>query len=126
MLGILGAILALAGALGIAYAVFRSATVTKTLDLYRSENEALGKALARQQADLVALTVKAEELERANEVLQRTVSGTAAVETLKTELARYQDERATEHKALMDVLMDMRDQMGELWRGVVRLLGDQR
>lgn len=126
VLTIIGGIMGLMGILGIAYAVFRSATVQKTLDLYRSENEALGKALARQQADLLALTAKAEELERANGVLQRTVSGTTAIEALKGELARYQTDRAGEHQKLMEMLGELREQMGELWRGVVRLLGEQR
>lgn len=122
----IGVLLGLMGVLGIAYAVFRSATVQKTLDLYRSENEALGKALARQQADLLTLTAKSEELERANMVLQRTVSGKEAVEELGRRLSDHQEKRAVEHRQMMDLLGELREQMGELWRGVVRLLGEQR
>lgn len=124
ILAIIGSILALMGALGIAYAVFRSATVQKTLDLYKAENEALGKAVARQQADLLTLTAKAEELERANNVLQRTVSGREAVEALGQQLNRYQDARMVEHREMTELLRDMKDQMAELWQAVVRMLGE--
>lgn len=113
-----GLLLGLIGTLGIAYAVFRSATVQKTLDLYKGENEALGKAVARQQADIVTLTTKVEELEKANAVLRDTVSGTAAVETLKRQMAE-------EHNTVVDILTEIKDQMAELWRGVIRLLGDR-
>lgn len=125
VLAVVGTVLGLTGVLGIAYAVFRSATVQKTLDLYRGENEALGKAVARHQADLQALQAKAQQLEQANRVLQETVSGRAAVEELAARLAEFQRDRMTEHHDMMGILREVRDQMGELWRGVVRMLGDR-
>ncbi len=124
ILAVLGMVLGLVGTLGIAYAVFRSATVQKTLDLYRSENEALGKAVARHAAELLALQAKAEQLETANRVLQETVSGREAIERLATRLAEYEADRATEHKAMTEELDRMRQEMQQIWRGVVRLLGD--
>lgn len=136
MLGVLGAVLALAGVLGIAYAVFRSATVQKTLDLYKGENEALGKAVARLQADFVAVLARAEELEKANGVLQQTVSGKEAIVALQSHLttveARRSQEysamearRSQEHSAMMQLLTDLRDQMADIWQAVVRALGER-
>jgi phage shock protein A len=125
VLAILGAVLGIIGTLGIAYAVFRSATVQKTLDLYRSENEALGKAVARLTADHMALAAKAEQLETANRVLQETVSGRDAIERLTTRLVEFQADRATEHKTMMELLDDIRESLGEIWRGTARLLGER-
>lgn len=125
VLAVLGAILAVAGALGIAYAVFRSATVQKTLDLYRSENEALGKAVARLQGDYLTIVAKAEELERANRVLQETVSGREAIQALATHLSKEQQARSDEHRVLAQLLEDMKDQLADIWQGVVRVLGER-
>lgn len=119
------AILALAGALGVFYAVFRSATVQKTLDLYREENEALGKAVARLQGDYLTILAKNEELLRANSVLQETVSGREAVKALAAQLATFQGERHKEHEAMVHLLGEMREQLADMWRGVVRLLGEK-
>jgi predicted nuclease with TOPRIM domain len=121
----ISAVLALTGALGIAYAVFRSATVQKTLELYKNENEALGKAVARLQADYLTIAAKAEELERANRVLQETVSGREAVQGLSSQLAKYEEARAGEHRAMVTLLDEMREQLAEMWRSVVRALGER-
>jgi D-aminopeptidase len=120
-----GLVLAAVGLLGIAYAVFRSATVQRTLDLYRSENEALGKAVARLTADQLTLQAKTEQLETANKVLQDTVSGRDAIERLGIRLVEFQADRATEHKAMMELLSEIREQMAELWRGIVRVVGER-
>ena len=121
----MSAILALAGALGVFYAIFRSATVQKTLDLYRDENEALGKAVARLQADYITIAAKNEELLRANQVLQETVSGREAVQALGHQLGEHQIELREEHVAMMRLLNEMREQLAELWRGVIRALGEK-
>lgn len=103
VLGIIGAVLGITGVLGVAYAVFRSATVQKTLDLYETENAALGKAVARQQVDLVAVTSRLEQIERENEVLRNVVTGKAQLDEIgaATRLAQQQ------HEAMMGVLGDV-------------------
>lgn len=121
ILPVMGLVLAVAGALGVAYAVFRSATVTKTLDLYKEENEALGKALARQQADLLALSERLRGIEEENRVLRNVVTGKEHFDALEREAGK----RAAEHASIMAILQEVREQLAELWRGVVRVLGEQ-
>lgn len=121
VIGVIGAILAIAGGLGVAYAVFRSATVQKTLDLYQSENEALGRAVARQQGDLLAFGERMRALEEENRVLRNVVTGKQYLEEFSAAFAK----REREHQAVMALLAEIREQLAELWRGVVRVLGDQ-
>lgn len=104
MLAVLGAVLALTGTLGIAYAVFRSATVQKTLDLYETENAALGKAVARQQADLLTVTARLEQIERENEVLRNIVTGKAQLDEIRAATHLTQQQHDEMMVALADVI----------------------
>jgi hypothetical protein len=101
------ALVSVAAALGIAYAVFKSSARTNIAELYERENDALSKALARQEAEGVRLQTKVETLANTNAVLQETVSGAAAVRTLATEIARDESARREEHAAMMMLLKDL-------------------
>jgi hypothetical protein len=104
---IITAVLAVATALGLAYAVFRSTARTNTTLLYERENDALTKALLRQEAEATRLATKVETLTNTNAVLQETVSGAAAVRTLAVEIQREEAARREEHKAMMMLLKDI-------------------
>jgi hypothetical protein len=104
---IITAVLAVATALGLAYAVFRSTARTNTTLLYERENEALTKALTRQEAESVRLQTKVETLVNTNAVLQETVSGAQAVRTLAVEIQREEAARREEHKVMMELLKDL-------------------
>jgi hypothetical protein len=104
---ILTAIVSVAVALGIAYSVFRSTARTNTTLLYERENDALTKALLRQEAESVRLQTKVETLVNTNAVLQETVSGAAAVRTLAVEIQREETARRDEHQIMMALLKDV-------------------
>jgi len=97
----------MATALGIAYAVFRSSAKTHTTDLYARENDALTKALNRQETENLRLQTKVDALANANSVLQETVSGTLAIKELSKEIAREEAQRREEHQMQMMLLKDI-------------------
>lgn len=104
---VLTAVVSVATAMGIAYAVFKSTARTNTNLLYERENDALTKALARQETEATRLATKVETLTNTNAVLQETVSGAAAVRHLATEIAREEAARREEHQAMMLLLKDL-------------------
>ena len=114
----LSALLATAGVLGIAYAVFRSSASTKTCDLYKAENEILGKANARWEAEVARLQTKVDALSNANMVLQETVSGREELRRLAEEGRVAEQERRAEHAAIQMLLKDILAQL-KTQRGVI-------
>ena len=132
----IGLVLSVAGLLGVAYAVFRSATVTKTIELLETENEALSKSLTRQKTDLELLQDRVSQLEQANRVLQNIVTGRVEIDALTKFAEREATLRREEHQALLgaisqvkDVVMrtlaEMKDLLQELWRAFPRLMGEK-
>ena len=112
------ALISTAVALGIAYAVFKSTARTNTVELYERENEALTKALARQETEALRLQGKVDALSNANMVLQETVSGTLAIKELAKEIAREESARREEHAVMLSLQKDfiaiMRRERGEI------------
>lgn len=103
----LSVVVSIAAAMGIAYAVFKASASTNTSMLYQRENDALTKALTRQEAEASRLATKVETLTNTNAVLQETVSGAAAVRHLAVEIAREEAARREEHQAMMLLLKDL-------------------
>lgn len=120
---IVSAVVAVAGALGIAYAVFKSATVSKTILLLESENTVLSNAVARQTADLAAMKQRMEELEAQNRALSNVVTGRTEIQQLTDHVTKEEAARRAEHKSMMDLLDEIKDLTQELWRGVSRIAG---
>lgn len=118
----LGLILAVAGALGVAYAVFRSTTVTKTLELYKTENEVQGKAIARQAVLLVEQEARITMLEKENEVLRNLVIGHEQLEMLVKDTVA----RSIQHQEQLDTLNEIKDLLGEMWRATIRALAPEQ
>lgn len=102
-----GVLVSVATALGLAFAIFKSTARNNTALLYERENDALTKALTRQEAESLRLQTKVETLVNTNAVLQETVSGAAAVRTLAVEIQREEAARRDEHKIMMELLKDM-------------------
>ena len=121
---VFGLVLSLAGALGVAYAVFKSATVTKTIELLETENKALSNSVTRQASDLTLLQDRVSQLEQANNVLKNIVSGRAEIEGL----TRFAKDEATlrrdEHAQVMGAVGEIKDLIQEIWRAIPRLLGN--
>lgn len=109
-----------AGVLGISWANARNNQKTQIDTLYERENEALGKALNRQEQENARLLVKVESLAQANTVLQETVSGTAAIKALAREIAEEESKRREEHLTQMtllkDIIAELRQSRGAIGR----------
>jgi hypothetical protein len=107
-------------ALGVAWAVFRSTARVQTIGLFEKENDALTKALARQESENLRLQTKVDALANANAVLQETVSGTLAVKELAKEIQREEGQRREEHQTqivlLKDIIAELRQARGALGR----------
>lgn len=117
----LGIILAVSGALGVAYAVFRSTTVTKTVELYKGENEIQGKAIARQALQLAEQEARILVIERENEILRNLVVGHDQLNILlKDSVARH-----VEHERTLVVLEEIKDLLGEMWRSLIKTLAEE-
>lgn len=100
----LSVLLAMIGALGIAYAVFKSATVTKTIDLLETENKALGQSVSRQAGDITMLSERVTTLESENKILRNVVTGKEAVENLTLKFNEENRARRDEHSQMMIAL----------------------
>lgn len=96
-----------AGVLGVSLANARNAQKSQIDSLYEKENEALGKALSRQETENIRLQQKVDALGQANQVLQQTVSGTMAVKELAKEIAREESARRIEHETQLALLKDL-------------------
>ena len=126
VLSILAAVAAIAGALGIFYAVFTSARVKTTIELYQTENEAQGKRIKSLEDDS---RIKAEQigsLKRENDTLRDLATGRSAVEALAATLTAEQSLRREEHNAMMLLLGEMKESLSEVWRAVAEFVGGKR
>lgn len=116
----LSVLLAISGAMGIAYAVFRTSAKTNTVELYARENTILTQANTRHESAEARLQAKVDSLTQANLTLQETVSGTAAVRHLASEIAREENARREEHMVmqtlLKDIISELRQSRGALGR----------
>lgn len=83
---LLGVLLAVAGALGVAYAVFRSNMAMSTIELLRDNNEAQGKRLDYVEKENIQLKAQNDAQARRIEMLEDMVSGTKAIEVLSATL----------------------------------------
>ena len=117
---IFAAVLGVSVTIGVAYAVTRSSARNQTQEIYERENDALTKALARQDQENLRLQQKVDALSQANSVLQQTVSGTMAVKELAKEIAREEALRREEHQTMQILLKDLiaafRNARGEIGR----------
>ncbi|MCA1572364.1 MAG: hypothetical protein LC798_19090 [Chloroflexi bacterium] len=113
VLTVVGAVLTLLGTLGVSYAVFRTNVVTKTIELYKSENEILGKAVARLGIDVAAAAEKIRTLEETNRVLRSTVTGEVAISALADTIRGYQDPIYEAHRTQLEVLQRILDAVQE-------------
>jgi len=111
LLVVVGITLSIVGLLGVSYAVFRTNVVSKTIELYKNENEILGKALARQQTEAEKLATRLQALETANEVLRTTVSGERAIAELREQAKGWFAHAQDQHKVQMDLLHDIHDDL---------------
>lgn len=108
---VVSAILALSGGLGVSYAVFKSATVTKTIELLKLENDALGKSVARLQSDQVTQSDQITKLDEQNRALRDVVTGRAAIEELARQIRHEEDARHQEHGVQETLLKDILAQL---------------
>lgn len=111
------------GALGIAYAVFTSARVKTTIELYQTENEAQGKRIKSLEDEGRIHAEQIGSLKRENDTLRDLATGRSAVEALSAALRTEQSLRREEHNAMMLLLGEMKESLAELWRGMAELLG---
>jgi len=126
LLTAVAAALGIIGLLGVAYAVFTSARVTKTLELYKAENEAQGKRIASLEAEDARKTERLAAVERENVVLRDLATGRSVMEALANDIRAAETLRRTEHESMMSVLSDMKDMINEMWQGMVRFFGGER
>lgn len=119
----IGAVLGMVGLLGVAYAVFTSAKVQKTVELYKLENEAQGKRIGTLEAEKVTQGERLAAVERENLTLKDLATGKTFLEGLSHEMQDAENQRMVEHQAMTAALAEIKDSLGELWRGVARMLG---
>ena len=105
----IGLVLTVAGALGVAYAVFRTSSVGRTIEIYQQENAILGQRATRleeevkeQRAEASKEREKRAALEAALEALRQTISGEAAVGRLGEVIGREEAARREEHRQMLN------------------------
>lgn len=103
-LQILATIAAVSGGFGIAYAVFTSAKVQSTINLYKEENTAQGKRITTLDADVRVAKEALEAMKRENDMLRDLATGKTALEAMMATLTREETQRHAEHQAMMVVL----------------------
>lgn len=122
-LPILATIATVAGGLGIAYAVFTSARVQSTINLYKEENTAQGKRITTLEAETRVSLEKLEALRRENDMLRDLATGRSVMDGLASDLRASEEMRRQEHQAMMVLLREMHEQLVELWRGIGQFMG---
>lgn len=125
-LALLSLVAAVAGTLGIAYAVFTSAKVQKTVDLYKLENEAQGRRIATLEEERTRTTERLAAVEKENLVLRDLATGRSVMEALAKDYREAEAVRKTEHDTMMRLLSDIQEAIQEMWQGISRLLGQGR
>lgn len=123
VLSVLGAVAGLAGALGIAYAVFTAAKVKTTIELYQTENEAQGKRIKSLEEDARLQAEQIGGLKRENETLRDLATGRSVLEGLAADVRQAETLRLEEHREMMGLLREMKESLAELWRAVAEMLG---
>ena len=123
ILTVLAAIAAVAGGLGVAYAVFTSSRVQTTIRLYQQENEAQGKRIKSLEDEGRIHAEQIGSLKRENETLRDLATGRSLLEGLVASIAENEQLRQTEHRAMMELLREMKESLSELWRAVAEMLG---
>lgn len=93
----IAAFLGIAGMLGIAYAVFTSARVAKTIELYKLENEAQGKRIKSLEDEDKVKAERLAAVERENVLLRDLATGNTAIQTLAKVISQ-------EHQTILSAL----------------------
>lgn len=114
----IGVLLAVAGTLGVTWAVFRASAATKTIELYQAENEVMGKMNHRLEGEVNRLQTKVDTQGSALQALQETVTQRAEVAKLMAEVRRNEELRRQEHGShmmlLKDILAQLKGQRGAI------------
>lgn len=109
-------IAALAGTLGIAYAVFTSAKVQKTVDLYKLENEAQGKRIKTLEDERTLDRERLAAVEKENLVLRDLATGRSVMTEMANDYREAEKLRKAEHAKMMQLLREVHE-------AITRLLG---
>jgi type II secretory pathway component PulJ len=104
ILGVLVAVSILAAAFGVAYAVFTSARVRTTIEVYEKENAAQGKRIDTLEKDAEVAATRIKALEEQNTTLRDLATGKTAIEAFALVYERTQHERASEHQSVLKML----------------------
>lgn len=115
---ILAGLVTVATAIGISYAVSKSAATTKAIDIYRETNAALEQRLTLAKTDLEEAQRRILKLEETVNVLKDTVTGAAIVKELGLDIAREESERKKEHREARKVLDHVEALLLQLVRGM--------
>ena len=115
---VIGVILAIGGTLGAAWAVLRTSAASRTIELYQSENEVLGKMNHRLESEVTRLNSKVDTQAAALAALQETVTQRAEVARLAEEIRKEEQVRREEHGTflmlLKDILAQLKSKRGEI------------
>lgn len=117
LLPIFATIVTVAGALGIVYAVFTSARVQSTINLYKEENIAQGKRIATLDSDVRLATEKLEAIRRENDMLRDLTTGKTAIEAMTVTFNREENLRHQEHLVMTLALEAVKDELVALRTG---------
>jgi len=119
-LAVVATLVGVAGALGVAWAGFRSTADTRRRDLDRDYIAALERTNQADEKELARLRSRVDALTTANLVLLDTVSGTEAVKRLAESISAEENHRREEHMVQMtilkDILAQLKDQRGAIGR----------
>ena len=113
LLPIFATIATIAGGLGIAYAVFTSARVQSTINLYKEENTAQGKRISTLETETRVAQEKLTALQRENDMLRDLATGRTAVEALSREIRDAEAQRKDEHVEIVRLLTAIRDRLSQ-------------
>jgi CHAD domain-containing protein len=105
------AIVSVAMALGLAYAVFRTSARTNIAELYERENDALGKSNERLEKDLKHATEQLGDIRQKFVVLEAMITQRAEVKELREMVERIERIRGEEHATFLTILKDVLAQL---------------
>ena len=111
ILAVLGGILAIATAVGVAYGVFRASARSTRIEWADREQAMLTRANARLEGEVTRLQSKTDTLTQHNQVLQEMVTNAAAVKSLAEDIAREERMRREEHQAQLTLIKDLLAEM---------------
>lgn len=129
----IGLVLTVMGLMGVAFAVFKSSGVQKTIDILESENAALTASVARQRTDFAMLQERVLTIEGENKVLRNIATGKQAVDELTTWAKSSKEQDRAEHLEMIKILStcmgsltDLKEAVEEIWKGIIRWDGNDR